>query len=119
CVNGQVDNDLLDLSGIRSDHSHVRIKLQDQLDVLRDQAPQQLAEIGDGRIDVECFGLHCALTAEGKQLPGQRRGPLTGFLDLAEFFKRRAIQAEFGLEQLAVPYYRCKQVVEVVGDAAG
>src|SRR5262249_53327670 len=112
-----VDNDLFDLPGIRAYHSQVWIKLQDQFDIFRDQAAQQFAEIGDGRIDVECFGLHGALTAESKQLPGERRSPLAGFLDLAEFLEDRAVGAESGFEQLAVRYYRGKQVVEIMGDA--
>jgi len=57
CVDGQVHENLLELAGIGLDGFERGVEDADELDVLADQAPQQLLYLDDDGVEVE----HCRL----------------------------------------------------------
>ena len=79
-VDGQVHDDLFDLSRVGLHLRQRGLQGGPQLHVFADQALQHFLDIGDHGIQVQHLGRQHLLPAEGQQLPGQGRGPVSGGL---------------------------------------
>ncbi len=90
-----------------------------QFDVGTDQAPQQLAEIGDQFVDVGRCQLHDLASAEGEQLPRQFGGLVRRFADRASRGTDFVGCEHLILEQRRLSLDHRQQVVEVVRDTTG
>lgn len=119
CVQRQVDQHLLELTGIGVDRPGLGSRDGDELDVLTDQAPQQLVGREHDPVDVDELELEHLAAAERKELPRQRRGPAGGAADLLGIGPRERPLRHRIEQQLAVAGDRRQEVVEVVSDAAG
>src|ERR1041385_4332410 len=84
CVDGQVDDDLLELTAIGMNGFEVGRKDRVEPDVFADETPQQLANVADDgvQVDGDCFDRFTS--AEGEQLPGQGDCPIRGSPYLVE-----------------------------------
>ena len=76
-IHGQVDNDLLDLPPVGLHPPQIMLRNRDQLDVLADEASEHFLQVRDHRIQVQDLRSHDLASAEGQQLAGQARGPLS------------------------------------------
>ena len=88
-----------------------------QLDVLAADAPEHVAEILEGLVDVDARRPGIVLASERQQLPRERRPPFGRFPDFLERgLVHRAVTA--AVEQhVGVPHRDRQQIVEVVGHA--
>ena len=76
----------------------------DELDVLADQPPQHLLDLGHDRVQVQDPGLQHLLAAEGQELAGEPGRALGGLRDLVDVLVRRGIR-----RQLAAAAARCSR----------
>ncbi len=90
-----------------------------ELDVLADEAVQHLVQRLDDLVEAQHLRLEHLLAAEGEQLPGERRRPQRGRLDLLDVGALGVLGAEVLEQQVAVAGDGREEVVEVVRDAAG
>ena len=124
-VDRQVDQDLLDLTGVGQDQGKAGGQVGDQLDVLAEGADQQLLDAQDHVVDVEHARLDHLLAGERQQLVGQPGGPLGGLLDLRDVVADGlpaligCFPGDFLAGEGGVVGDDAEQVVEVVGDPAG
>src|ERR1019366_9094537 len=81
-VQNQVENHLLDLTAVRPDVAEIGSPVNQQLDLLAQQAPQHAFAIADDLIHTDDARLRDLAAAEREQLPGQRDGPVGGLQDL-------------------------------------
>ena len=93
--------------------------IDDQLDPLADQVPEQRRRRRDEIVEVDDLRLERLLAGKGKQLLRQRGSLLGGAADLLGLVVRPGARLEPGEEQLAVALDRREHVVEVVGDTSG
>ncbi len=99
-VQGEVDDDLLDLAGIGVDVGGGGRAARD-LDVLADQPAQQLGGLLDHRAEREDLGLQHLLAAESQQLAGERGRPLGRPGDLLEAVLAPRVAGQLLAEHLA------------------
>ena len=118
-VDGQVHQDLFDLAGVGPHRAQSHGRPDGELDVLADEAREHLAGFFDEVVQVEHPRLQNLLSAEGQQLPGERRRALPGLLDLHEVRPQRVARRQRADGHFAVGEDDGQQVVEVVGHAAG
>ena len=118
-VDDQVHQHLLELRRVEADAAEIARGDDAQLDVLADDAPQQVLHLHDQRVEIDDARLGDLPAREAEELPGQRRAALGGVADAAEVLVRRVVAFELGAGHLDVAEDGRQQVVEVVGDAAG
>ena len=119
CVDGEIDDHLLDLAGVGADGAEPGAGADVELDVLAEQALQRAADLGDDRVQVERPRLEHLPAAEGEQLLRQLGGAVGSPLDLAEVAAKLDVAVRALEQQRGVAGDPGQQVVEVVGDAAG
>ncbi len=90
-----------------------------ELDVLADEAAQQVRELRQHVGDAEDAGLQGLLAREGQELAHQVRGAVGVLLDLHDVGEGRVARPEAQQQQVAEADHRRQQVVEVVRHAAG
>ena len=117
-IDGQIQDHLLDLSGIGFHRSELRIGRERILDVLADQAREHLAHFGDDGVQVDHARLQHLHAAEGQQLARHGNGAAGGFLNLLHAFLVESVRAFAVLEQIAIAADDGQQIIEVVRDAA-
>ena len=117
-IDGEIQENLLDLPGVRLHAAERRGLHDDDLDVLADQAPQHLLRVGDDRAEIEDARLQDLPPAESEELPRQGRGPFGRPDDLAHALAALRIVGERRPEQLGVTLDDRQEIVEVVGDSA-
>src|SRR5207249_11048989 len=113
-IDGQIHDDLLDLARVGVHAPQPRRRHGDQTNVFADQTLEHLVNVGQDSIEVQHFGLEHLLAAERQELPGERGGPFTGFLDLFDIVPQRIIGFDTAQHQFAVAYDDREHVVEVV-----
>src|SRR5580700_7058392 len=117
-VDGEIEEDLLELAGVGFDAAEGIAEAQAELDVFTNQAAEELAHVGDEFVEVEDLGLKDLHAAEGEHLAGEGSGAVGCFANLLA----TAVEGLVGLQavekQIAVAADYGEQVVEVVGDAA-
>ncbi|MBM3221259.1 MAG: hypothetical protein FJZ38_21730 [Candidatus Rokubacteria bacterium] len=118
-VHRQVEHDLRDLRRVRLDAAEPRRCLDDERDVLADQAPEHRLDPGHRRVEIEDLGREHLLSAEREQLPRQVAGVARGLVDDAHPAEQGLVALEIRFEQLPVARDHREQTVEVVRDAAG
>jgi hypothetical protein len=118
-VHDQVDDDLLELAGVRLDRPEVRRRDAAKLDVLADQSREHLLELGDELGEVEHARLEHLAAAEGEEMAREVGGALADPADLLGLVTPRVVRVETGDEELGVAAERRQEVVEVVRDAPG
>ncbi len=91
-VQREVQHHLLDLTGIRADAIERLRQLPFEADVFADQPPEQRVHPRHDRIQIEDLGMQQLLPAEREQLPGQRRGALSGAADLLNIGTDRMVR---------------------------
>src|ERR1700686_972149 len=118
-VDGEIEEDLLELAGVGFYAAEGIAEAQAEFDVFANQAAQELAHFGDEFVGVEDLGLKGLHAAKREHLAGEGSRAIGGFANLL----RAAVEGVFGLQavekQIAVAANYGQQVVEVVGDAAG
>ena len=90
-VHREVEEDLLELTGVGQDRADRRVELHDERDVLADQAVEHLLDLGDDLVQVEQPGPNDLLTAEREELLRERGGSCGGALDLFELVPNVAL----------------------------
>ena len=119
-VDGEVHDDLLELTRIGFDASQSGLQRRHQDDVLADQSPQHVVHLRDDGVEVEDPRLEHLLPAEGEELAGEGGGALRRLEDLAPpSAAARSSRDQAPQDDVAVADDDAEDVVEVVGDAAG
>ena len=83
-VDGEVDEDLLELARVDQHGLQVGGERAVQLDVLAERATQQLLDVAYDVVDIDDLGLDDLTPGEGEQLVGQVRRPLAGQANLLD-----------------------------------
>ena len=118
-VQRQVQQDLLDLAGVRPHRPERRARTDVELDVLGDHPLQHRRDAVHDGVQVERVRAAARRAAEREQLVGERRGTLGGLDHLLDAGARGMVSRQQLLRELAVPGDHAQQVVEVVRDPAG
>ena len=96
-VDGQVDQDLLDLAGVGQHRAQPGGQVGGQLHVLAQGAQQQLLDSFDDVVEVQHAGLDDIAAGEGQQLVGEPGGALGGPLDLPDVLAHRPATRSCGV----------------------
>jgi hypothetical protein len=83
-IDGEVDDDLLELAGIGADRAEIAAMLDDQLDLLAEQALQEARHLGDDVGQLQHLRAERLLARESEQLPGQAGGAVRIGADLLD-----------------------------------
>ena len=118
-VDGEVDDHLLDLAGVRLHRAEPGPECRAELDVLTDQAPQQLFQVRDEHVQVQHLGRQHLLATEGEQLAREVGGTPRGFADLFDVFPLGHLGPEGLEQQVSATEDRGEEVIEVMRDPAG
>ena len=113
-VDGEVDEDLLELSRIDLDMGQPRLERGRHADLCAQRSGQHRLHLHDHAIEIHSLDLHHLSAAECQQLPGQRAGALGGGQQLRDLRRGVAI-----LQNLAIADHDREQVVEIVRDMTG
>ena len=118
-VDAEVEDDLLDLTGVGEDRSKLLTELDLELDVLADQALEHLAHVGHDVVERELLRLEHLPPAEGEKLARKRGRAVAGLRDLREVPAYRMVGLELHQADLGEAEDAAEEVVEVVRDATG
>ncbi len=118
-VDGEVDDHLLELALIGLDQTQIPFVGHVELDVLADQATQQMGQLGQRVGHAEAPGLKRLLARESEELAHQIGGPVGVLLDLHDVGEGLVAGAVAQQQEVGKADHRRQQVVEIVGDAAG
>ncbi len=118
-IDGEVDDHLFELPLIDLGETQIAAVNELQLDILADQAAQQVRQLDQHVADIEHARLHRLLAREGQQLPHEIGGAVAVLLDLHDVGEGRVARPEPHQQQVAKPDHRRQQVVEIMRDAAG
>ena len=118
-VDGEIDDDLLELALIDLDEAEVAAMHDLELDVLADEAAQQMRQIRERVGDVEDARLQGLLAREGQQLAHQIGGAVGVLLDLHDVGEGRVARPEAQQQKIAKADHRGEQIVEIMRHAAG
>ena len=110
--------DLLDLPGLGQDAQARRARRHRQVDVLADQAIEQLARRATGRVQLDRLGGGAPLPAEHQELAGQRRAALRRLEAAPHVARGFVVGRQRAQRHLGQPAEAHEQVVEVVRDPA-
>jgi hypothetical protein len=80
-IDGEIHDDLLELSRVRLHATERCAGVKDQLDVFPDQPLEHRRHAGDHGVEIQHLGLEDLLPAERQELPGQPHGSFSRFLD--------------------------------------
>ena len=116
-VDGQVEQDLLDLPRVGLDAPGGRIERGRDLDVLADHATQQGLDSGHDGVQIQHARLQDLLAAEGQELMRELGGALGGALDDLDLPPDRVLRGQRVEHEIAAAADGGQQVVEVVGHA--
>ena len=117
-VDGEVQEHLLDLTGIGRHGSEVRRGHRDELDRLAEEPIEHRVQAADDAVDVEHGGREHLLSAEGQELARERRRLVGGLADPLGIDAERVLGGQPPQDEVAVAADDHEQVVEVVSDAA-
>jgi len=118
-VHGEVEEDLVHLSGVAECDGGGRGEVRADADVFVDGAREETEDFLDGLVKVYGDVLVFSLSGESEELGGEVRGAFSGQLDGAGGLVAGAARRAFELEYAGVTEYCGEEVVEVVGDASG
>ena len=117
-IDGEVDDDLLELSGVGTDGPQVERRVDGHRHRLAGEVPDERRDLGDRSRRVHDLRHEHLPAAEGEQLAGQRRAPVGGADDLFEVGPTWIVGREVVRHEVGVAADREDEVVEVVRDAA-
>ncbi len=115
-VDGEVDDHLLDLAGVRAHAAALRIRRRDDLDVLPEQPPQHRLDAADRLDEVDHLRLQNLPPAEGEQLARELGGAVGRQLDLLDVLPLLVTGLQGIQHEMRVAADRLEDVVEVVRD---
>ena len=118
-VDGQVEQNLAQPRRVRIDKKLLRLPRGDNLDVLRQETPQQLHFFHQQRAQINCPLLQRPAAAEVKDLTDQLGGLLHLLHDRGKAGLIPCVEAGRPAQQLTVEENDTHQVVEVMGNARG
>src|SRR5205814_66890 len=118
-VDDQVDEHLLDLTGIAAYASEAGLTHEGELDVFANQPAQHVFRLRDDLFEREDLRHQHLTTAEEEELTRQAGRTVGRVDDLAGVGPPRVVFVQGFEEQFAIPPDRREQVVEVVGNAPG
>ena len=118
-VDGEVDDDLLDLDGIGVDGAQFIGGAEVEADILAEETGQDPDHVFEEEVEVEVSGLKYAAAAEGEQLRGEGGGAFCGLADFGEVGICGVVGADAAQGDFAVAGDGGEEVVEVVGNTAG
>ena len=90
-IGDQVQDHLLHLRRVDADAVEVGIELHPQLDMVPQDAPQLVVQIGQHGVELQQLRLQHLPAAEGQELAGEGRAPLADPFDLPQVFARRIV----------------------------
>src|SRR5262249_1942332 len=118
-IDDEVENHLLELTGVRLDRLEHAGWLHPQVDVLADEAPQHRLHADDDVVHMEYLRLQHLLSAERQALMSEP-GPTTGGVHhLTQVGSDWVLALHVQESELREARNDREQVVEVMGDAAG
>jgi hypothetical protein len=117
-VHDEVHDHLLQLARIDADPPEIGARHEGQVDVLADQALQQIGRPRDQLVERHDLRLKHLLPAEREELTRQRGGPVGGLLDEQKVAAQGIGVLQSADRKLAAGPDDGEQVVEVMGDAA-
>ena len=117
-VDRQIDDDLLELPGIRLHSAQVGGEWHGEVNVRSDQPSQQFFGAGQDGPEIHDLGLEHLLAAEREQLAGKGRRALGGFANLIDVVAPGIVRGEIFQQQIPVAGDHGQEVVEVVRDAS-
>jgi hypothetical protein len=126
-VDGQVDQDLLDLARVGEDRQRIVTQRSAQLDICAKGSAEKVLDPAYPVVEVEHLGADNLSSGEGQKLVGQICSASSGLFDLVNISLRSSAplhtlgRAVLGRLQLfsdegSVVEYYSKQVIEVMGD---
>ena len=114
----QVHDDLFDLPHVGLDGLQVRGEIDDERDILRNEAFEHASHFGDNRVQADDPRLQHLLAAEREELTRERGGAPPSFGDLLDLAFRS--RCSFPRQQeFAIAEDGGQEIVEVVDDTAG
>ena len=119
CVDGEVNDDLIELAGIDPHRTQFAPVLDIELNGLADEPVQQVGKLRQRLGDVQDDRLQGLFARKRKQLAHQVDGAVDVLLDLHDVGKRGIVGPVALQQEVAEPNHGGQQVVEVVGHAAG
>jgi len=118
-VHRQVQKHLLHHAIVSLHQRRLRPIIQLQGDVFPEDAPQHLGHVADHFIHIQLPRLHHLPAAERQQLAGQGGGPLRSLADLLRRPRVNGGQPAVRHQQRGMAVNDRKDIVEIVGHAAG
>ena len=118
-IEGQVHQNLLDLSRVCLDQCGRRLEPHHEVDVLAQQAAEHRSDAVDGQVRVEYSRLKWLLAADGEELRRQLRGSRRGLLDDLDVSSYRISGREAIQRNLTAGDDDGQEVVEIVCDPSG
>ena len=113
-VDHQVQDDLLDLTGICFDASEMVVQHYGEFDVFFDQATEHLFRVRYDLVDIQDDWFNNLLTTEHQELARERSSTVRRLLDLLDFRAIGINQCGIIQKQIAVPGNHREQIVEVM-----
>src|SRR6266446_2588076 len=118
-VHRQVQEYLLNLSGVGFDSAKRRIEQDFELDIFPDQATQQNLHFLQRICEIEDSGLNQLLAAESEELTGQVGCGNARLPDYFQFLNGGVTRWKGVNDDVRIPQDPGQQIVEIVGHAAG
>lgn len=120
-IHDEVKNDLGELTRIDSRIGAVfaAVQMTFNRNVFTEETQQRTLEICNERINFRDARSEWMFAAEGKQLSGQNRRAPGRIPDFADVLSDGAFHSDLIQKEIAITENRRKEIIEVVGDAAG
>ncbi len=118
CIDGEVHDNLLDLTRVRIDAHQRRRGVDDKTEIFADEAPEQWIDLPEHLIQVDHARLQDLSAAERENPARERRRALRRLQDLIQVWRRPVRRSEIVKSELGEAMHGREQVIEVVGDTA-
>ena len=117
-IGDQVEDHLLHLRRVDADAVQVGIELHPQLDVVPQDAPQLVVQVGQQRVELQQLRLQHLPAAERQELAGEGRSPLADPLDLPQVLARRIVRRQPEQGELGLAGDGGEEIVEHMGNSS-
>jgi len=118
-VDGEIEKDLFDLTGVGEDAAERIAAAHVEFDVFAKKSLEEAAGFHDEVVEIEDAGLKQLPAAESKQLAGERGGAVGDFADLLAIGPGGIGGLDLIEGEVAVALDDGEEIVEIVRDAAG
>ena len=118
-IDGEIDDDLLELMEVGLDRPQIARLIERQLDILAEQAREQDGQFRQHIAELKHLRAQGLLAREGKQLTHEPGGAVRVLLDVHDVLEGRVGRPVVHQQEVGEADDRRQHVVEVMGDAAG